>query len=359
MCLIVAKPIGAALPLENHLRNGFMKNTDGSGVAFWKKDSSIIHIKKDFKTFPEFYQYFTENVTVDDACIVHFRLGTHGLSDIGNRHPFPVTNDPELLRTPELDCLLATAHNGVLTQYNRADDKKLSDTQRFIIEILSDPLVKDNLRQTVIKKLIIEFLDNDKLSVLFPNGEILLFGDFTEDEGCHFSNTGYNYAPICNHYNNNYQSAARGANDVNWNRFSHWDERLIAGAEDAQKSLIGFQPAQKSNEASAKKQDNQSYNSILGKCDSCLEEKVLRSYELPNKEEMFLFCKKCRKQANKGLLPAHLKDPKTFTKGEASLTEVKCSSCREFYPAEDLVLECNEFLVCKKCHEVFTSKHIK
>ena len=333
MCLIIVKPKDINLPTEKILQTASVRNKDGIGIAYWKKDATNVHIKKDFKDFGVFHKFLTENITLQDSCIIHFRLATHGLVDEGNRHPFPVVQNKELIRTVELDCDCAAAHNGVLTQYSRLDDKELSDSQRFILDILGDPTVIGNVKSLAIQKLINEFLNRDKLALLFSDGDYLLFGDFTTTLGNHYSNQ-YSITT--------YDTTGYGYNRSLWNRQSHWDESPLPA--------IGFQ-IPRVNEASPIDK-NLGINSCIGKCDGCYQEKLLRLWESSDKLAIYLLCKSCRKKAKKGNLDSIKEEVKNFLKGDSLIAEVRCHSCRDFFPSTELVSVCGGTMsVCSDCNK--------
>lgn len=191
MCLIVVKDIGVKLPDKEKLHNGFINNSDGVGVAVLKPNKRVVYIKKDFIDFETFHTWVTENVGIDDLCVIHFRLATSGKVDSGNRHPFPITYNKNLLRKSTLYCKMAVAHNGILSDYS-IKDSKYSDTQKFVVDILAN--IKYKLDNTAIRKLVTSYIGNDKLAIIDGvNRKLILFGDFTKDESILYSNNGYTY----------------------------------------------------------------------------------------------------------------------------------------------------------------------
>ena len=95
-----------------------------------------------------------------------------------------LTHNRELLRNTEVVRQMAAAHNGVLTEY--AGHKTYSDTQKFILDILADPAVKDNLGSPAIRKLIDEFLNRDRLAIMNKEGFVYLFGSFEKEDGKYY-----------------------------------------------------------------------------------------------------------------------------------------------------------------------------
>jgi len=189
MCMITVKYHGSELPKDEHLVEASLRNKDGIGVCYWKFGTTDVHIKKDFGDVNKMIMWLKENITKEDVCIIHFRLATHGLVDVGNRHPFPITKNKELLRKVELVCQSAVAHNGVLSQYG--EHKKFSDTQKFVLEILAEETIKNNLDNEKIRKLIGTYIGNDKLAILSNNGTVYLFGQWLKEGDILYSNDGY------------------------------------------------------------------------------------------------------------------------------------------------------------------------
>lgn len=189
MCMISVKPAGINIPDKKSLQNACSKNRDGLGLAHWKA-GRLIHIRKDFNSFETFYAYLKNNVKKEDVALIHFRLATHGLKDKGNRHPFPITRNIKRLRTLDLYCKQAVVHNGVIMGYNH---KKLSDTQKFVIDILASSKVKNNLQSRVIQKMLAKYIDGDKLAIIDTDGAIILLGEFIKHKGCFYSNDDFKY----------------------------------------------------------------------------------------------------------------------------------------------------------------------
>lgn len=212
MCVITVKDYGVNLPEEKSLRNCYSKNRDGIGVAFKKKDKQFIFIKKDFKNFKTFYGWMKNNITPEDLLVIHFRFATHGLVDKGNRHPFPITRNIKLLRSLNLKTRYAVVHNGILDYRNH---RKLSDTQKFIIDILSSEKIKNNLKNKTIQKLITSFIGEDKLAILSMEDGLILFGNYIKhSDGCLYSNKGYEDIPIRKYYE---VKSEKSSDKVYWN----------------------------------------------------------------------------------------------------------------------------------------------
>ena len=184
MCIMIGKIIGVSLPTVEAMDNCYRLNKDGCGIA-WTSGDGTINIKKDFDDHEAFKTWVRANINESHSAILHYRLATSGLSDCGNRHPFPITKDRGELRKVETTCDVAVAHNGV---FRSLGDKKYSDTQEFIVNILADPVIKANLHTEALQALILNYLDTSKLIFLHGNGMIWRYGTFEEDTGLFYSN---------------------------------------------------------------------------------------------------------------------------------------------------------------------------
>lgn len=187
MCIIISKPEGVLLPTRSVLDNCGRSNRDGIGIA-WTNGSGVVNIKKGFQFVTEFEKWMVENIKKEYAAIIHFRLATHGKCDEGNCHPFPVSTSKKDLRQTETMCELAMAHNGV---FYGLGDKKYSDTQDFIANVIADPIVAGNLGNKAVQELICGYIGNSKLAFIDGSGNINLYGSFEKSKGLAFSNSGY------------------------------------------------------------------------------------------------------------------------------------------------------------------------
>ncbi len=314
MCLIVVKPKGEKLPLERYLKNGADKNADGIGVSYWKVGEDEVHIKKNFKNIESFLNWMNQTIKEEDALVIHFRLATHGLKDKGNRHPFPITYNKKLLRETELTCQMAVSHNGILTQYD--SDQTYSDTQKFVVDILADEAIKNNLDSPAVQKLIDEFLNRDRLAILKKDGLIQLFGEFEEEDKLYYSNTGYKWGKY---------TASYGLGEL-WTPDKGW----VREPENTPTKITHIT-----------KEGCAVYFAL---CDGCTLRKSVMFVE--HKGEYYQLCKKCRKNLKKGyinLITNNDPDEKT---------EEPCDNCGESFPKEQIVQNV-EWRLCPDCDKVF------
>lgn len=309
MCLIIVKKKNIHLPLEEHIRNGAKSNPHGIGIALWKSTKNEVYIKKNFKDVDELLKWQIENVNISDAYMIHFRFATSGLVDEGNRHPFPITKNWELLRKEELYCQQAVMHNGVISKYG--SHKTYSDTQKFVVDILSDETIKSNINNPTVHKLIEGFLSGDRLSIMDNNGEIILLNDWEEEDSMMFSNAGYK----TNRWVALYQPITR------YNHRTYCDDKEDDNFDDGRFEV----------------------------CEGCGLKKFVRFTEVKKEgcSSYIELCKKCRKDLRKGKL-------ETLKAVDDDI--VMCDSCREWTDKKDIT-QSGLYCFCKDCAKIEASLH--
>lgn len=130
MCLLLVQPKGHTFSNE-WLQDFYASNADGIGVMY--VEDGELHV---YKTVPQtfddarkFYRKYADR----KACAVHWRMRTHGDTDLTNCHPYQVFNHEE----DGIDMWLM--HNGVLHTGNAADVSK-SDTWHYIKNVIRPAL---------------------------------------------------------------------------------------------------------------------------------------------------------------------------------------------------------------------------
>lgn len=113
----------------------YRHNPDGLGVMYAKNEEIIVEkcVPKNEKQVLTFYK---AHIAGREA-VVHWRMRTHGKTDLANAHPY------EVLSKAEHGLDLWMVHNGVL-QGVKSDRKQMSDTWHFIRDTLK-PLLAVNV----------------------------------------------------------------------------------------------------------------------------------------------------------------------------------------------------------------------
>jgi len=114
MCLLIVKPAGKSIP-ESYLRNAYITNSDGSGIAI-ARDNKLIIEKSAKWGDGEIHKILEQNK--DYNAVVHFRWATHGKTNYDNTHPFQLNDD------------WVAAHNGMIPSVTTIGDE--SDTRAFL-----------------------------------------------------------------------------------------------------------------------------------------------------------------------------------------------------------------------------------
>lgn len=210
MCIIVAKDKWHDLPRKEYLKNCFNNNSDGAGFMY--VDNGKVIIDKGYMTYKNFEKHYNKlcnkyNNFENKSLVMHFRIGTAGANSQENTHPYPITNDKEILHKRYYETDLGMAHNGIISQYNPAhDDKTTNDTQNFVMNYVA-PLhehYKDFYKNEYIMAGL-EDITSSKLAFLDKYDNIYLVGTFVSDtDGIKYSNS--NYLPYTKYYSTKYNS---------------------------------------------------------------------------------------------------------------------------------------------------------
>ncbi len=183
MCIIACTPAGLKLD-KGTFDRCWDKNPDGFGMAYlW---NGTIRIKKtmDKKEAWQIYRGVCQH-SMDSWKILHWRIGTHGVKDINNCHPFMVHDN------------LVFAHNGIINAAPQCPDGVKSDTQMFNDLILKF-LPLDFYKYSHYKILLEEFIGHSKLTFLDTENKLYIFNQEKGEwhDGVWFSNSGYKEQPV-------------------------------------------------------------------------------------------------------------------------------------------------------------------
>ena len=185
MCVIIYKPKGINFPSEEILENCWWSNWDGAGVG-WKNRKGV-KLQKGFMDYENLLS-FLSTLSITDEVIIHFRIATSGGVNPTCTHPFPISNRLTDLRALTGSFSALMAHNGILGQ---GDDKaEISDTMEFIADIVSSPIIRDNLDNRYIKDYLSLKSGSSKL-IFMGNFPTFMLGKWIEVDGLLFSNDSF------------------------------------------------------------------------------------------------------------------------------------------------------------------------
>lgn len=136
MCVIAYVERGRAID-HDEFKNCFDYNSDGAGIMYQCPEKGLVHIRKGFMTFEEFWKV-ASSIPENVERVFHFRIATSGSVSQGITHPFPVCSDYKRMKTLDIYSKKAMVHNGVLTDFAPKEGLKAdySDTMRFNKEIV-------------------------------------------------------------------------------------------------------------------------------------------------------------------------------------------------------------------------------
>lgn len=192
MCIIAIKPKGVQFPSEEILENMWYSNPHGAGMMWAEKGR--VKISKgymDFESFIDGVDDLKEKLDVVDTPIVlHFRLATHGGIKPENCHPFPITGNIGVLQKLMCTTDVGVVHNGIISITPRAG---ISDTMEYILTQISvmKSINRRFAENSGFLKLVENAIGTDKMCFLDCRGKISTVGNFVEDNGMLYSNTGY------------------------------------------------------------------------------------------------------------------------------------------------------------------------
>lgn len=192
MCIIVCKPMGAAMPDAETRARCFEANPDGAG--FMLADGKAVRIRKGFMRLEDFESALEREMEgfdpVETAVVLHFRIATSGKVKPSTCHPFPISDEPEELRKTRIESRFGIAHNGVIN--GRYTAEGWSDTMDFVCDVAA-PLMRMNpgFMHSSDALELLEGACMSKLAIMDNSGEIATVGKFIEDGGCLYSNDSY------------------------------------------------------------------------------------------------------------------------------------------------------------------------
>lgn len=174
MCIAIVKPKDKVLS-EETLRTCNQANPDGCGFAYIENNTVII------KKFLDFEKFLVEYKKVEGTSnmLIHFRITTHGGTNIDNTHPFI------------LNSRMALIHNGVISGYGDKGEG-VSDTRDFIAKVIGN-ISHKMWKNPSFRELVSDAIGYSKLGILDVSGEFYIINENkgTWDDGVWYSNSSY------------------------------------------------------------------------------------------------------------------------------------------------------------------------
>ena len=181
MCIIIVKPKNTTIS-DEYLRNSFENNDDGAGIAYTKDEQ--LYIIKGIFNVDDFVKKVREVEKIAEGSIlIHCRIGTSGLKDANNCHPFIVNNSTVMV------------HNGIL-DIEVPKDSLISDTQIFVNEYLKNAKEDFTKDEGYLKLLSYAIGNNNKFAFLDNKGNHIIVNEKQGEwnNGIWYSNQTYTYS---------------------------------------------------------------------------------------------------------------------------------------------------------------------
>ena len=202
MCVIAIKPIGSINFDEATLHNCWQANDDGAGFAWYDEDVDMWRVEKGFMEWKKFWKkYDAMQFDEKDYVVCHFRIGTSGLKDGGNTHPFQITTDLEKMREVSGVYTGIAFHNGVVGR----GEGNYSDSMLHIRDWLV-PLYP-HIDEPEMPRIIQELMCKGTSKWFITHGKkAYVLGTFVEhtNKQWKFSNTSYEKRDYTSYYGDSY-----------------------------------------------------------------------------------------------------------------------------------------------------------
>ena len=166
------------MPTERELRLAYEHNPDGWGVV---SSNGLYARGMDFDEFLSLIKF----VRKDDACIIHFRIATHGSIKVSNCHPFKgvLAGEP-----------LYFAHNGILPIRARKD---MTDSETEFRDVILPAAEVFGYGSPDFDAMISRRIHTSKFAFM-RYGRIKVYGRWLrEDNGLMWSNLNHRHQGYC------------------------------------------------------------------------------------------------------------------------------------------------------------------
>ena len=198
MCLVSVLPKGTSKYSEevtSFIKSGARSNTHGSGFMYKRDGESVITVSKGYFSIIDLLEDIDKAKLKDsDELVIHHRISTAGAVTDENTHPFVISKIHEEVCsvniTTNKPCLV---HNGMfrnLDKYERLNPN-FSDTYAFARYIMSNTIDFYKENTEIFLDSLSSIIGWSRICVLFPDRDLIMTGDFKEDNGYYHSNDGY------------------------------------------------------------------------------------------------------------------------------------------------------------------------
>lgn len=200
MCVIIAKSKKADAPTVDDIRRALITNPDGCALV-WANNGTLETFRTlDSKEMINYYiKHFVE--LNRSAFVFHARIATHGSKSLRNCHGWRTLNGHA-----------AFFHNGILSIRARGD---MTDSETFLRDIYEPIALTSGHKKAV--GAINAVIGGSKFAFINDEGNIRLYGHYTDIKGVYYSNLNHRIDKPVRHYS--YIDY--------WERFTNKDKELF------------------------------------------------------------------------------------------------------------------------------------
>lgn len=164
MCVIIYKPSGITMPSDEILKAAYNANPHGCGFV----SPSTFYKGLSYRSFKEHLTH----VSINEPCIIHFRLATHGSIKKANCHPFRRGD-------------VWFAHNGILSIRPVGD---MTDSETALQNIIAPAIQTYGWNTPEANAIVNQTCGHSKFA-LMRDDEVVLFGQYIHaSDGSYYSN---------------------------------------------------------------------------------------------------------------------------------------------------------------------------
>ena len=176
MCIAILKPKGKTIS-KDILKTCHESNPDGGGFMYCH--DNVLHLKKGFMRFDDFYNSFKKVNSFNHDMLIHFRIKTHGAISKANCHPFLVSQD------------IGFIHNGIIDIKTSGVESDTMAFNRHILKNIFD--LRSVIESQGIQELISDYIGNSKLVFLDNRSNHTIINEHLGiwDNGSWFSNSSF------------------------------------------------------------------------------------------------------------------------------------------------------------------------
>lgn len=198
MCIINYAPPGTDKTSPfwiDAVNRGLGINSQGYGFALKRANENVTIVKKGFFKVADMWDALNSlEPTTEDLLIIHGRIRTSGNVNAENCHPFIVTDaKDDIIATDVVTDCPVMFHNGSFNNYAYTGSD-YSDTYHIVKQLFGNQYLATFLKEDPeeFKAVFEKITGHNRIAFITPDAkEALLFGDFHEDQGYHFSTLCY------------------------------------------------------------------------------------------------------------------------------------------------------------------------